>query len=210
MKKIIRIVSALLCFAILSTFSVGALSNNAYLERSQKSGDNQIKVTLYTDSPCAGVQGTLLYDTANFTYVSAELSSNYNAKNSVQSSVKATDGGIKVILLGNLKQGTSGNWITFTFTANTSTVNSAFSFQNAVYADTKGAKLSVGTTETMRGDVNGDYSVNIKDLVRFKKHLGGTQCSFNETNGNCNRNGISDTSDFAILKQYLLDVIPVI
>lgn len=53
-------------------------------------------------------------------------------------------------------------------------------------------------------DVNGDGKVDLKDLLRYKLHLAGSNVSFRATNGDLNNDGQYNASDISLLIQVLL------
>ena len=56
----------------------------------------------------------------------------------------------------------------------------------------------------MSGDSNGDDVIDIRDIVRAKKHLAGIANAVNDMTVDFNCNGNSDASDLASLRKFLL------
>lgn len=56
------------------------------------------------------------------------------------------------------------------------------------------------------GDVNGDGTVDIRDLVRYKKYLSGIEVEFNLEKADLNGDGKYDALDLAALRQKLFEV----
>jgi len=58
------------------------------------------------------------------------------------------------------------------------------------------------------GDITGDGNVDIRDLVRAKKHVAGiiTLTSFAYTVADSDKNGIIDAADLALLRRHMLNL----
>jgi len=85
-------------------------------------------------------------------------------------------------------------------------------FGIGVYADENGyisnimIENPVGMMDILvdSGDINGDGSIDVRDLVAMKKAAAGTKNAANKTNGDMNLNGKIDSSDLAVLRKRLL------
>ena len=93
-----------------------------------------------------------------------------------------------------------------------STGKGYFEFGINVYADENGyisnimIENNVGMMDILvdSGDINGDGSIDVRDLVAMKKAAAGTKNAANKTNGDMNLNGKIDSSDLAVLRKRLL------
>ena len=74
------------------------------------------------------------------------------------------------------------------------------SFTNVKF-ETKNAQISV--SESIPGDVNGDNTVNMKDIVILQQYLNKMSVSINQGNADVNGDNTVNMKDVVLLQQYL-------
>lgn len=211
MKKLISALFIVLCISVgmIIPASAQATTNNVTLIAAKS--ESTVTVTLSVSEARKGVQAVVDFDSTKLTYASAEiLSSELSDFNTVESSVKATEAGIRIMLVS--KTAVSGDLIKLSFTVADDAVGKAdFTVSDLktvgsdgnVTTDTAGS-ASVAIT-IKPGDINGDGSVDVRDLVRIKKYLAKATTDIVVENSDLDGNGSVENADMVILRKGLID-----
>ena len=78
---------------------------------------------------------------------------------------------------------------------------------NAVFnGNPGGGDIRVEDGGIMLSDLNGDRQIDVRDLVRAKKHLTSPEAVSVTGSPDCNRDGNENAADLLLLKQYLLGI----
>ncbi len=177
-----------------------------------------VSITLNTNFVCGGYEGVFTYDTDVLEYVSAsyditEGQAGFNGRNNVSNSIKEISEGIMTVAIGYASSGTKGNFVTLNFQVKDSasdidwTKVAKFELKDAIFSNVQG-NVAYDTTisETMLGDANEDYEIDVCDLVRMKKQQRDQDYSLNS---DCDRSeGTAvDANDCNLLRKYLCSII---
>ncbi len=198
------------------TTSVDGSANKVRLERKHyldNSGTKMVSITLNTNFVCGGYEGVFTYDTNVLKYVGAsygtkEGEAGFNGRNNAANSVKSIDEGIMTVALGYASTGTKGDFVTLNFEVKDSAgaVNWAdvakFDMKDAIFSNVQGnVSYETSIAETMLGDANGDYEIDVRDLVKMKKQAVAGEYTLNS---DCDRDdAATDADDCILLRQYL-------
>ena len=60
--------------------------------------------------------------------------------------------------------------------------------------------------QLVRGDVNGDNAINMKDVLLLRKYLAGIIKEIDENLADCNRDGNVNMKDVLLLRKYLAGI----
>lgn len=210
MKKIILLAIALL---LAVSFMVPASAETAQPIMKVAGDGETVTLTVSTEMLYGGIQGEIAFDATALTYVNAVVTEGLidEAKAEIAIQLKS-DGVIKFALLGNVANGTSGDWFTVTFSVDTDKATTVpFNLTNGKASSVDGLTSTAFETSAeymlngKLGDINGDAKVDIKDLIRFKKYAAGVTSDIVESNADCDGNGVIEpANDMAKLIQYLL------
>ena len=206
MKHALCSVFLILSIAVCSWFSVNAAAAGNNVDLIVDS-DEKVTVTVSTDFLCCGVQGVLTYDSSKLRYESTDFSDADSEKNS-EKSVKTEDGQLKFVLLGNVHNGTSGDFATFTFAKKGKNIPAKFNLFSVKASSATGSAVSnINAAVVMPGDCNDDGFIDVKDFIRLKKIASG-ESTVNSKNADCDgEEGFSGASEASVLRKYLLGVI---
>ena len=73
-------------------------------------------------------------------------------------------------------------------------------FENVIFATQNGV---ITLAETISGDVNGDKSINNKDLGLLMQYVNGWDVTVNTNAADVNDDGTVNNKDYALLMQYV-------
>lgn len=210
MKKLISALFIVLCVSVsmIIPASAQAATNNVTLIAAKS--ESTVTVTLSVSEARKGVQAVIDFDSTKLTYASAEiLNSTLSAYNTVESSVKATETGIRIMLVS--KTAVSGGLIKLSFTVKDDAVGKAdFTVKDLMTVDsnntvTKDTAGSASVAITMPGDINGDGVVDVRDLVRIKKYFAKATTDIVVKNSDLDGNGSVENADMVILRKGLIN-----
>ena len=131
-----------------------------------------VTVDISTNFECGGLLGALVYDAENLTYEAAIINDNVKEYNEVKSSILDSDGKTRLALVGDVANGTDGNWLTITYTAKNGADVDFIAKSFKVY-DVKSKLVDANVEITkevinvLRGDANEDGALDIRDLVEM-------------------------------------------
>lgn len=211
MKKLISALFIVLCVSVsmIIPASAQAATNNVTLIAAKS--ESTVTVTLSVSEARKGVQAVIDFDSTKLTYASAEiLNSTLSAYNTVESSVKATETGIRIMLVS--KTAVSGDLIKLNFTVKYDVAGKAdfavsdlmtVDSNNTVTKDTAGS-VSVAL-KIIPGDINGDGEVDVRDLVRIKKYFAKATTDIVVENSDLDGNGSVENADMVILRKGLIN-----
>lgn len=211
MKKLISALFIVLCISVgmVIPASAQAATNNVTLIAAKS--ENTVTVTLSVSEARKGVQAVVGFDSTKLTYASAEiLNSTLSDYNTVESSVKATEAGVRIMLVS--KTAVSGELIKLSFTVKDDAAGKAdftvsdlktVGSDGAMTTDTAGS-ASVAIT-IKPGDINGDGLVDVRDLVRIKKYFAGATSDIVAENSDLDSNGSVQNADMVLLRQGLIN-----
>lgn len=214
MKKSILVMVIALMLVVSVGMPVSATS--AQPELNVSSAGNIVELTVSTSSAYGGLQGVITYDAEKLTYKGATVADGLADASRVEKAIKeSTTGNISVALIGDVKNGTVGEWFTLEFEVNNEeTYVGTFSFNSVKASSVDGRTSTVlentsvdWSVSSTIGDVNGDGKVDVRDLVRFKKKLVGITVTFIEANADCTDDGKVDAADIVQLRKILLEAI---
>lgn len=165
-------------------------------------------VSVSADFPCGGMQGVLSYNKSKAAYTDYWINSDISNRNQPEKSVVESDGKLTFSLLGDVRNGISGNWIDFLFKSEKEIFAEDISISKF-----KGVVLDnvVTATEIVEfvtyGDTNEDNLIDIRDIVRLKKYIAQNETAKNRKSADCNADSKIDSGDLALLRKYLLGYI---
>lgn len=211
MKKIIMLAIALL---LAVSFMVPASAETAQPIMKVAGDGGTVTLTVSTEMLYGGIQGEIAFDATALTYVNAVVTEGLIDEAKAETAIQLkSDGVIKFALLGNVANGTSGDWFTVTFSVDTDKVTTvSFNLTNGKVSSVDGLTSTAFETSAeymlngKLGDINGDAKVNIMDLIRFKKYAAKVTSDIVASNADCDGNGVIEPAkDMAKLVQYLLE-----
>ena len=164
MKKVIALLLGICCMCAALSLSVAAKSVNNEVDLIVKKSGENIEIEVNTNFACGALQGSLLCD-EELKYEDVAFENQISSNNKASDSIRSTEGVTRVALVGDIASGTSGKWATISYTGDNSKFNVG-SFK--VYAADQ-AKMDANVYVVFRGDVNTDGSLDVRDLLKFKK-----------------------------------------
>ena len=218
MKKSILVMIVALMLAVIIAVPVSAASVQPELAVSGN-GD-AVELTLATAATYGGIQCVITYDAEKLTYKGATVAEGLSDTLKVENAIKETQAGkISVAIIGNVGDGTAGEWFTLNFeekVEDAALVSFALTSVKASSVDglssTALDDVSINwAINSVIGDTNGDGEVDIRDLVCFKKNAAGVVGTFVEANADCDGDGVVDAAeDIVALRRFLLGAITVL
>lgn len=218
MKKSILVMVIALMLAVSVIVPVSAASVQP--ELSVNGSESTVELTVATSSVYGGLQGVITYDAEKLTYKGATVVDGLADSAKVEKAIKETEAGkITVALIGDVGNGTAGEWFTLNFDVKgeeAAVVTFAFNSVKASSVDGRTSTTLDNTSvnwavNSVIGDVSGDGTVDIRDLVCFKKNSVGIAGTFIEANADCNGDGKLDIADDIVaLRRFLLGTITVL
>lgn len=222
-KTLALLISVLTCISILSISVYAEESKEANLKIRcfVENGSPRIEAVLSTDFDAGAVSGKLVVkdmlpqnsEAENLSYISSRVdSAGDNQYNTDEYPLYENGKGLSFGIFGNVAAGGSkGNWLAAEYSKNATDGKSEFSVDALVVSDAQGNKIPVTADSVevqlnwIRGDANGDLSINIIDLIRVKKTTAGVSCDVNyEYNSDYDESGTVDSADLAALRKVLL------
>lgn len=217
MKKSILVMVVTLMLVVSFVMPISATSAQPELDVS--GSGNTVELRVSTSSVYGGLQGVITYDAEKLTYKGATVVDGLADSYKSEKAIKENETGkITVALIGDVRNGTAGEWFTLEFEVKgkeTDVVTFAFNSVKASSIDGRTSTVLGNTTidwavNSAIGDVNGDGKVDVRDLICFKKYSAGITGTFIAANADCNGDGELDAAvDIIALKKILLGVITV-
>lgn len=209
MKKIISALLIVMCLSV-SLIIPASAQTAEKLGLKTARNENSVSVTVSTSQARCGLQAVIGFESEKLTFSGAEiLNSDLKTYNTVNDSVKLNGNTVRIMLTGNSDIG--GDWIVLNFTVKdgaTGTASFTASDVKTVGADKQsynGSADAVSITLTvLKGDVNGDGSVNIIDLVRMKKYLAQITSEIVTDNADMDSDGAVENEDMVLLRKTLI------
>lgn len=163
--------------------------------------DDYVTYTLRTDFAYDHIAAIAAYDTNAYEYKKAITSDGI--------SVDVRDdnnGNLELYLNSTGGKKHMGNWITLSFELKDGGDKKAgLTPQTVRIATTKGSSRKTDIKQTFPGDVNDDYDVNVKDLVRLKKYMADKGVFIHKENSQLNINTkIEDSYNQKLLRKKLV------
>lgn len=203
MKKVVALLLGICCICAALSLSVAAKSVNNEVDLIVKKSGENIEIEVNTNFACGALQGSLLCD-EELKYEDVAFENQISSNNKASDSIRSTEGVTRVALVGDVASGTSGKWATISYTGDNSRFNVG-SFK--VYAADK-VKMDANVYVVFRGDVNTDGSLDIRDLLNFKKTSNLDEPDIEEIykkNIDVDGNGLWESdNDTATFRKYLL------
>lgn len=166
MKKILALLLIIGCLFTALSLPVGAVTSNNDVDFIVKAENGNIAIDVETNFACGGLQGALLFDDGEISYSNVEFADGINSKNKSSNSIKNEAGATKFVFVGNVKDGTTENWATISYTG----AKPDFDISSFKAYAPNGTKIDANVYVVFRGDANADGQRNILDLIRLKKN----------------------------------------
>lgn len=201
MKKIIALLLTVGCLATFLSMPAYAASSNE-VDFIVNADGNNITIDVETNFPCGSFQGALKFD--DVTYKAIEINDNIKSKNTVNDTVKVEDSAVKLAFVGDVTNGTQGDWATLSFEGS----KAKFDFASAKVYAKDGSAVDAAVYVVYRGDANDDGVINIKDLVRLKKVGASVLAPIAGKEKNCDVNADGEkanSNDLVSLRQILIN-----
>lgn len=203
MKKVVALLLGICCICAALSLSVSAKNVNNEVDLIVKTSGESIDIEVNTNFACGSLQGSLLSN-SDVQYENIVFENAISSNNQPIDSIRNTEGVTRVALVGDVESGTNGKWATITYTGNNAKFNVG-SFK--VYAADK-VKMDANVYVVFRGDANTDGSLDIRDLLNFKKTSNLDEPDIEEIykkNIDVDGNGLWESNnDTATFRKYLL------
>ena len=203
MKKIISFLLVVCCLTMLFGLPVSAAASNDVDFVVNKNGEN-ITVTVNTNVACGSLQGAIRFDSAEISFDEIVVAESIKAKNKLGDTVKSAQDAVKVAIVGDVENGTSGEWATLSFAGDVA----KFDLNNVKAYSANGQLLEINAYVVFRGDVNDDGSIDIRDLVRLHNVSTNNYTPSASKMKNCDVDADGNyvsSSDFASLRMILIN-----
>lgn len=203
MKKIISFLLVVCCLTMLFNLPVSAAASNDVDFVVNKNGEN-ITVTVNTNVACGSLQGAIKFDSAEISFDEITVAEAIKAKNKLGDTVKATQDAVKVAIVGDVNNGTQGEWAALSFTGDVA----KFDLNNIKAYSANGKAMAINAYVVFRGDVNDDGLIDIRDLVRLQQVKNDTYAPADNKMKNCDVDADStfaNNGDFAALRGILIN-----
>lgn len=164
MKKIIALLLIIGCFVSVLSVSVNAAEVKNEVDFVLNSDGEKISVDIKTNFECGSLQGALLFDDEKFEYSNISFADAIASKNKAIDSIKKVDGANKFAFIGDVNNGTKGEWATISYNG----INPVFDVSSVKAYNASGAKVDAKVYVVFRGDANIDGKLDILDLIAFK------------------------------------------
>lgn len=208
MKKSLACLFIISCMVALLSFPVSA-ANAKNVDVIIDPKESEVTVSINTDFACGALQGVVTYNSEATTYQAIDVADSISEKNQPTSTVSDKSGQTKVALVGDVSNGTQGEWAKVTYKADEN-APAMFDFKSLKVYDKEGNKIEdANLYVVMYGDANIDGLVNIKDLVAMKKISAGNTSilEHRQKNLDMDKSGKwEDALDITALRKYLLGV----
>ena len=165
MKKIVALLLIIGCLVTVLSLPVGAASSSNEVDFIVKADGEDITVDVKTNFACGSLQGALLFNDNEMSYSNVTFDTAISSKNKTSDSIKKADGATKFAFVGDVENGTTGNWVTISYNG----AKPKFDISSFKAYATDGTKIDANVYVVFRGDANADGLLNVKDLVALKK-----------------------------------------
>lgn len=165
MKKLVALLLVIGCLVTILSLPVAAASSNNEVDFIVKADGENITVEVKTNFACGSLQGALLFNDDEISYSNVNFDTAINSKNKTIDSIKKVANATKFAFVGDVKNGTTGNWATVSYNGTKPKFDISGFKAYLVDGNPADAKVYI----VSRGDANIDGAVDIRDLVALKK-----------------------------------------
>lgn len=207
MKKILACLAIICCLTMVLGLPASAASAKD-VDVIVNVKNEEVTVSINTNFACGGVQGVLKYDSEKIAYKDITVTNAIVKNNTADTTVSSSAGQTKVALVGDVSNGTTGEWAEIAYSVNDNEPVK-FDFSSLKAFDKSGKKISDANIYiVMRGDANSDGMFNLIDLVRMKKVAAGAstiQEKYKKNFDMDNNGAWEPAADITAFAKYLLN-----